>query len=72
MPATLLHHSGIADSEGVIYDFAGPYHIGKGNMAFGNPTRYATELEITASISWFRCDFIPISAAIYASHYLQC
>eukprot|EP00927_Polykrikos_kofoidii_P054478 TRINITY_DN48890_c0_g1_i1.p1 TRINITY_DN48890_c0_g1~~TRINITY_DN48890_c0_g1_i1.p1 ORF type:complete len:230 (+),score=32.63 TRINITY_DN48890_c0_g1_i1:74-691(+) len=33
-------HMGLADSEGVIYDFAGPYCIGKGRMAFGDPTRY--------------------------------
>ena len=31
---------GIADSEGVIYDFAGPYHISVDHMAFGRPTRY--------------------------------
>lgn len=31
---------GIADSRGVIYDFAGPYTIGEDNMAFGRPTRY--------------------------------
>ena len=33
-------HMGIADSRGVIYDFAGPYTIGEDNMAFGKPTRY--------------------------------
>ena len=27
-------------SSGVIYDFAGPYTIGKQHMAFGPPTRY--------------------------------
>ncbi|CAM9164075.1 unnamed protein product [Choristocarpus tenellus] len=31
---------GIADSQGIIYDFAGPYHIGEDCMAFGKPTRY--------------------------------
>ena len=31
---------GIADSRGVIYDFAGPYTIGVDNMALGRPTRY--------------------------------
>ena len=31
---------GIADSRGVIYDFAGPYTIGVDDMAFGSPTRY--------------------------------
>jgi hypothetical protein len=25
---------------GIIHDFAGPYHIGVGQMAFGSPTRY--------------------------------
>ena len=25
---------------GIIWDFAGPYAIGKGRMAFGSPTRY--------------------------------
>jgi hypothetical protein len=35
-----IGHTGIADSEGVIYDFAGPYTIGKEYMAFGEPTRY--------------------------------
>ena len=35
-----IGHMGIADSRGVIYDFAGPYHIGEDNMAFGAPTRY--------------------------------
>merc|ERR1711924_548977 len=33
-------HMGIADSEGIIRDFAGPYTIGKERMAFGSPTRY--------------------------------
>lgn len=33
-------HMGIADSRGVIYDFAGPYTIGEDHMAFGRPTRY--------------------------------
>ena len=27
-----IGHTGIADSNGVIYDFAGPYTINKGNM----------------------------------------
>lgn len=31
---------GIADSEGAIHDFAGPYYIGYDDMAFGRPTRY--------------------------------
>eukprot|EP00752_Nemacystus_decipiens_P011531 g10239.t1 len=36
----LIGHMGIADSRGVIYDFAGPYTIGEDSMAFGRPTRY--------------------------------
>lgn len=35
-----IGHTGIADSQGVIYDFAGPFTIGKEHMAFGEPTRY--------------------------------
>jgi transmembrane protein 222 len=35
-----IGHMGIADSRGVIYDFAGPYTIGVDNMAFSKPTRY--------------------------------
>ncbi|CAM9716171.1 unnamed protein product [Scytosiphon promiscuus] len=35
-----IGHMGIADSRGVIYDFAGPYTIGEDHMAFGRPTRY--------------------------------
>lgn len=37
-----IGHMGIADSRGVIYDFAGPYTIGEDNMAFGKPVRYIT------------------------------
>lgn len=35
-----IGHTGIADSDGVIHDFAGPYTIGVNNFAFGAPTRY--------------------------------
>jgi transmembrane protein 222 len=31
---------GIAMSNGVIRDFAGPYFVSEDNMAFGRPTRY--------------------------------
>lgn len=34
-----IGHMGIADSRGVIYDFAGPYTIGSDDFAFGRPTR---------------------------------
>ncbi|VDL98782.1 unnamed protein product, partial [Schistocephalus solidus] len=35
-----IGHVGIADSKGIIYDFAGPYYIGEDSMAFGWPTKY--------------------------------
>mmetsp|Transcript_25934 Transcript_25934/g.57408 ORF Transcript_25934/g.57408 Transcript_25934/m.57408 type:complete len:180 (+) Transcript_25934:148-687(+) len=35
-----IGHTGIADSTGVIHDFAGPYHIGVGSLAFGRTARY--------------------------------
>ena len=31
---------GIATSGGVIRDFAGPYYVGEGRMAFGDPAKY--------------------------------
>jgi hypothetical protein len=39
-----IGHTGIADSNGVIYDFAGPYSIGKGKMLFGKWLELTTEL----------------------------
>ncbi|XP_037915901.1 transmembrane protein 222 [Hermetia illucens] len=35
-----IGHMGIAMSNGVIRDFAGPYFVSEDDMAFGNPTRY--------------------------------
>ncbi|RLN88753.1 hypothetical protein BBJ28_00009808 [Nothophytophthora sp. Chile5] len=35
-----IGHLGIADSKGIIFDFAGPYTIGRDDFAFGIPTRY--------------------------------
>ncbi|CAG0919950.1 unnamed protein product [Notodromas monacha] len=35
-----IGHMGIATSKGVIRDFAGPYTVGEGNMAFGRPVKY--------------------------------
>ena len=35
-----IGHAGICDSEGIIYDFAGPYFVSVDNMAFGNPTKF--------------------------------
>merc|ERR1712019_290084 len=34
-----IGHLGIAYSNGVIRDFAGPYHVSEDDMAFGKPTR---------------------------------
>lgn len=36
----IIGHMGICDSRGVIWDFQGPYSIGRDDMAFGRPTRY--------------------------------
>nr|CAD7590375.1 unnamed protein product [Timema genevievae] len=35
-----IGHMGIATSNGVIRDFAGPYVVAEDNMAFGRPTKY--------------------------------
>lgn len=35
-----IGHTGIADSNGTIYDFAGPYTINENNFAFGRPYKY--------------------------------
>lgn len=35
-----LGHMGIAMSNGIIRDFAGPYFVSEDNMAFGHPTKY--------------------------------
>ncbi|KAG7390053.1 hypothetical protein PHYPSEUDO_009015 [Phytophthora pseudosyringae] len=35
-----IGHMGLADSKGVIFDFAGPYSVGRDEFAFGAPTRY--------------------------------
>ncbi|KAI9993375.1 hypothetical protein PInf_015453 [Phytophthora infestans] len=35
-----IGHMGLADSKGVIFDFAGPYTIGRDDFAFGSATRY--------------------------------
>lgn len=35
-----IGHMGIALSNGVIRDFAGPYYVSEDDMAFGRPTRY--------------------------------
>jgi len=35
-----IGHMGIATSDGVIHDFAGPYFVSEDDFAFGRPTRY--------------------------------
>ena len=35
-----IGHTGICDSEGKIYDFAGSYYIGERQLAFGRPLKY--------------------------------
>ncbi len=48
-----IGHTGICDSEGVIWDFAGPYTIGRDQMAFGRPTRYVPlNPTLTKLLSW--------------------
>jgi len=37
----IIGHTGIADSEGVIYDFGGSYYIAVDNLTFGRPTKFA-------------------------------
>lgn len=32
-------HMGVCDSNGLIYDFAGPYFVNRGALSFGSPTR---------------------------------
>ena len=36
----IIGHMGIATTEGVIRDFAGPYYVSEDDMAFGAPTKY--------------------------------
>ena len=36
----IIGHMGIAYSDGIITDFAGPYFVSKDSMAFGRPTKY--------------------------------
>lgn len=32
-------HIGVADSQGIIHEFVGPYYINKGRLSFGDPRR---------------------------------
>lgn len=36
----MVGHLGIADSKGIIFDFAGPYYINSHELAFGKTSRY--------------------------------
>ncbi|RMX67933.1 hypothetical protein DD238_000555 [Peronospora effusa] len=48
-----IGHLGLADSKGVIFDFAGPYTIGRDAFAFGAPTRYLQcKVEPEAVAKW--------------------
>ncbi|EGD73827.1 transmembrane protein [Salpingoeca rosetta] len=47
-----IGHVGIASSNGVIYDFAGPYFVSVDNMAFGRPTKYWQLDPKRASSDW--------------------
>ncbi len=38
--APFIGHVGICTSDGIIFDFAGPFFISIDNLAFGHPTRY--------------------------------
>ena len=42
-----IGHTGIGDSKGVVYDFAGPYFISKDDLAFGETHKYVV-LDILA------------------------
>ncbi len=36
----MIGHTGITDSDGIVYDFAGPFTINRNEMAFGRPLKY--------------------------------
>lgn len=36
----LIGHTGIANSDGIIYDFGGSYYIAVDHMTFGRPTKF--------------------------------
>mmetsp|Transcript_12988 Transcript_12988/g.39313 ORF Transcript_12988/g.39313 Transcript_12988/m.39313 type:complete len:166 (-) Transcript_12988:229-726(-) len=46
-------HMGICDSSGTIHDFASPFHINRGRLTFGDPTRYIQMTEVGRD-SWDR------------------
>lgn len=62
---------GICDSRGAIHDFAGPYTVSVGQMAFGEPTRYL-RLAPPAGGAWD--DAVRVGDGVYAKrmHNLWC
>ena len=58
----LIGHMGIATSRGIIRDFAGPYFVAEGNMAFGNPTKPAWAIIFISRIHLLFSPCAPISA----------
>lgn len=71
-----IGHMGIAMSNGVIRDFAGPYFVSEDNMAFGRPTRYL-KLDVNnipngTALDWDEC--ITKASVVYSTrmHNLLC
>ena len=58
-------HTGICDSEGVIYDFGGPYYIGRDKFTFGAATKYL-QLDPT------KCKEMGWDEAIRAANQVYC
>ena len=44
----MIGHTGICGTDGIIYDFAGPYYISKDDFAFGETHKYVA-LDIDSS-----------------------
>lgn len=48
-----IGHTGIGDSNGTLYDFAGPYTIGVGKLTFSAPTKfYPLDPTLCTLASW--------------------
>lgn len=64
-----IGHMGIAMSNGVIRDFAGPYFVSEDNMAFGRPTRFLmldiTKVPNSSACEWDEC--ISKASIVYGS-----
>eukprot|EP00510_Aplanochytrium_minuta_P004938 CAMPEP_0184007688 /NCGR_PEP_ID=MMETSP0954-20121128/1498_1 /TAXON_ID=627963 /ORGANISM="Aplanochytrium sp, Strain PBS07" /LENGTH=177 /DNA_ID=CAMNT_0026286597 /DNA_START=407 /DNA_END=937 /DNA_ORIENTATION=+ len=52
-----IGHMGIADSRGVIYDFAGPYTIMEDNLTFGRTSRYIQCINASEATESFAKDW---------------